>query len=351
MADEFSETIFRRLQRVGKATFAVSLPKRWVVERGLRPGDIVEVSEELDGSLNIRPLEARSRLFSCKINAELCRSQEQLARLITACYRAGYDSIEISFTKMVAPEILKSARETISEGLPGFEIVEETTSKLIIQNILDHSKYQLDELLRRIYLIASTIFSNLIDFVTTRRYELIPYIAELRKRALEILQLHSRLLISYLKRREAGRSLRPRSGAHIYSAILVAHILREVIDDLTSFTEDVSRMRKRIWAIPEIYRLLSQSLESASKLFDDAMASYFSIDFERAIYILSISENIFSEIIEDAMREKPVKDPALNRFLTRSATFLRDLIGKCHEVAQLILDMFVELEGPLLQRT
>jgi len=28
----------RRLQRVGKATYSISLPKEWVRRRGLRPG-------------------------------------------------------------------------------------------------------------------------------------------------------------------------------------------------------------------------------------------------------------------------------------------------------------------------
>ncbi|MDW8021450.1 MAG: hypothetical protein RMI78_02325 [Nitrososphaerota archaeon] len=351
MTGKPSEIIFRRLQRVGKATYAISLPKRWVVDRGLKPGDALEISEELDGSLCIKPLETRPRLFPCRINAELCRSSEQLARLITACYRAGYDSIEISFTGMATPEALKSVKKTVTEALPGFDIIEETGSKLIIQNILDHSKYQLDDLLRRIHLITSTIFSNLMDFVTTRRYELIPYIADLRKRALEILQLHSRLLISYFKRQETGRFLKPRSGAHIYSAILVAHIFRGVIDDLTLFAEEVSKMRKRIWANPEIYRVLSYSLESASKLFDDTLTAYFSINFERATHVLSVSEDVFSTVIEDAIHEKTIKDPALNRFLTRSVIFLRDLTRKCREIAQLTLDMFVELENPILQRT
>lgn len=351
MAEKSLEVTFRRLQRVGKATYAVSLPKRWVVERGLRPGIAVEISEELDGSLRIRSLETQSRPLPCRINAELCRSPEHLARLLVACYRAGYDSMQVSFTGRAPPEALRAVKEVMMGGLPGLEVAEETESKLLIQNILDYSRYQLDNLLSRVHLLASTIFSNLIDFVTTRRYELIPYIGELRRRASELLQLHSRLLILYFKRREIGRVLKPKGGAHLYSAILVAHILHEIIDELVSFTEDISKVRKRIWASPEIYRVLSQLLESASKLFDDAMTSYFSINFEHAIHILGISEDVFSRVVEDAVQEKPIKDLTLNRFLVRSAIFLRSLTSRCHEIAQLTLDMFVESENPLLQRT
>ncbi len=350
MAEESPETVFRRLQRVGKATYAISLPKRWVVRRGLRPGDTVEISEELDGSLRIKPLEIKSRALSCRINAELCRNPAQLAKLVTACYRVGYDSIEVSFAGGAALETLKTVREVIAKGLPGFELIEETGSKIFIQNVLDQSRYPLNDLLRRIQLVASAIFNNLIEFVTTRRYELIPYIKDLRGRASEILQLHNRLLILYLKKREIGRFLKPRSAAHIYSAIVVARILNEVINDLVSFAESISKIRKKIWARPEVHRILSQLLESASRLFDDSVASYFSIDFDRAIYVLSVSEDTFSTVIEETLREKIVKDLTLNRFLIQSAILLRNVTSRCHEIAQLTLDMFVESENPILQR-
>jgi len=350
MAEETQETVFRRLQKVGKATYSVSLPKRWVVKRGLRPGDTVEINEELDGSLRIKPLEIKSKPLSCKINAELCRTPAQLVKLVTACYRAGYDSIEISFAGGAALETLKAVKDVIAKGLPGFELVEETGSRLFIRNVLDHSRYPLDDLLRRIQLAASAIFSNLIEFITTRRYELIPYIKDLRARAAEILQLHTRLLILYLKKREIGGFLKPKSAAHIYSSIIVARILNETINDLVAFAESISKIRKRVWARPEVHRVLSQLLETASRLLGDSMDSYFSVDFERANYVLSISEDAFSTVIEEILREKLVRDIVLNRFLIQSAILLRNITARCHEIAQLTLDMFVESENPILQK-
>lgn len=351
MAHEASEIVIRRLQRVGRVTYAVSLPKSWVAEKGLRPGDSMEVSEEPDGSLKIKPLEIHPKPYSCTINAELCRSPSHLARILAACYRAGYDSIEVTSASKDFSGILKSIKENVTGIFPGLEIAEEGAGKIIIRSVIDHSRYQLDDLLKRVHLIASTIFNNLIDLMGTRRYELVPYIADLRERALEILQLHTRLSISYFKKHDVKRSLRPRGGAHIYSSIVAAELLHEVIDDLALFAEEISRMRKKIWEVSEVYRALSQLLELASKLFDDALTSYFSVNFDRALHILGMSEDSLSKMLEEVMHEKSIKDPMLNGFLAHSTIFFRNLMRKCSKIAQLTLDMFVELENPLLRRT
>ncbi|MEM0205160.1 MAG: AbrB/MazE/SpoVT family DNA-binding domain-containing protein, partial [Nitrososphaerota archaeon] len=43
----------RKLQKVGTATLTVSLPKKWVLKKGLKPGDRVTLIENEDGSLRL----------------------------------------------------------------------------------------------------------------------------------------------------------------------------------------------------------------------------------------------------------------------------------------------------------
>ena len=43
----------RKIQRVGRATLTVSLPRAWVKETGIKQGDLVFCAPQKDGSLNI----------------------------------------------------------------------------------------------------------------------------------------------------------------------------------------------------------------------------------------------------------------------------------------------------------
>ena len=76
------ERVFRRLQVVGRASFSISLPKSWVLRVGLKPGDVLEISEGVDGSLRLSPPEARLRRSFCRLNADLCRDPEQLGAFL-----------------------------------------------------------------------------------------------------------------------------------------------------------------------------------------------------------------------------------------------------------------------------
>ena len=344
MAEEVPAKVFRRLQRVGRATYSISLPKKWVISRGLRPGDLLELGEELDGSLRVAPIEIRPRLSSCTINAELCRDSRRLAGLILSSYRAGYDSIRITFSKRTALEILKDLEKLLHQ-LPGLEVTKETDSEIELQYILDYGRYPLDDLIRRSQMLLSAIFNNLIDFLETRRYELISYIRSLRNRLREIRQLFTRLIITYLKRREIGRFLRPRSATHIHSSIVLMHVIEYMAEDLITLGEMLPKLKKKIWANPRIYHGLRRLLEYSSQLFDETLNAYFSLDFDRASRVLEISEDELASALDEIVREKPSKDYEFNLFTAQASTFLRNFIRRCHEISQLILDIFIELEN------
>ena len=47
----------RKIQRVGRSTLTISLPKEWEKNNMLKKGDIVACLPERDGSLRLMPLE------------------------------------------------------------------------------------------------------------------------------------------------------------------------------------------------------------------------------------------------------------------------------------------------------
>src|SRR5271157_6523028 len=57
----------RKLQLAGGSTYLVSLPKRWVLNAGLKAGDTLFVDTETDGTVSVRPHAAEKTAARRKI--------------------------------------------------------------------------------------------------------------------------------------------------------------------------------------------------------------------------------------------------------------------------------------------
>src|SRR2546428_8676852 len=94
----------RKLQLTGGSTYVVSLPKRWVLDAGLKAGDTVFLETEGDGAVSVRPRPAakvpmRRRLFEEKGEER----PDHLLRKLTGAYNGGVSLIQIRFPPDMAP--------------------------------------------------------------------------------------------------------------------------------------------------------------------------------------------------------------------------------------------------------
>ena len=112
----------RKVQRVGKSSLAVSLPRDWVKQTGLKQGDLVTLAEDSDGALRLEPGYTERTTMKCNINADLCKENELLSRLITGSYVLGYDTIVVSSKIELSSEHLEEIRRVVKR-LRGLEIV------------------------------------------------------------------------------------------------------------------------------------------------------------------------------------------------------------------------------------
>lgn len=342
------EKVFRRLQVVGRASYSISLPKSWVLRRGLRPGDLVEISEGIDGSLRISPPEAELRRSLCRINADLCRDYDQLRMLILAGYRVGYDVISLSCSKVPIHELSRTLSDLI-HLLPGFELNQGGSSELILQNVLDHSRFQVDDLLKRSYILASDMLNNLSEFLETGRYDLISYIETLRRRVSELLMLHARLTMAYFRRRELGRFLKLRNPPHIYSSILLENLIDQLAEALLRLGELMSSLGKRIWSSSTIYNGLRRALDEISRLIDRAIKAYLSLDLEQALYILNLPREHLTEIMKESIGDSPIRDGQLIAFVSQAEIIFSIIQSIIQRIAELALDLFMGSENPICE--
>jgi len=164
----------RKVQQVGYSTLSVSLPRNWVKDIGLKPGDLVVLLQEKDGSLKLMPSALAERKEEVKeffINSDLCDEEGMLERLIVGNYILGRDIIRIISSKRIKSTHIEEVRD-ILRRLIGLGIVEETPSQIVLQCSIDPTKFQIDMLLRRLSVIASTMLTETTQALVERNSEL-----------------------------------------------------------------------------------------------------------------------------------------------------------------------------------
>ena len=122
----------RKVQKSGRATYAVNLPKSWIVRNSIGSGDEISIIEETDGNLTICPDAVRDPLrYAIKIDGQT--RIEDIILKFTSLYLKQYDLITIEpITKLSCTQYIDMRNEL--EKLMGFEIVEEDENIITADN-------------------------------------------------------------------------------------------------------------------------------------------------------------------------------------------------------------------------
>ena len=141
----------RRIQKTGGSTFIISLPKNWVVSRGLGAGDTLFFTPRADGSLTVfaesgEPPEAERRVVEVSTELEV----EHLFRRLIAEYIAGYPLLEIRTSGRMSARTREVIR-SFAQRMIGPEILEETAEAVILQDVVGQNPLPIPSVIRRMH--------------------------------------------------------------------------------------------------------------------------------------------------------------------------------------------------------
>jgi phosphate uptake regulator len=148
----------RKLQTTAGGTFVITIPKEWIEKLKLRKGD--HVSIELEGEdIIINATHSRMEVTPHSLQIDEFREQKLLELSITASYILGHDITEVLAKRTMSPEQKKWIKETI-EKLIGVEISEEFANQIVLQNLVDPAKFDLNKLLERFSATSTAILQD-----------------------------------------------------------------------------------------------------------------------------------------------------------------------------------------------
>jgi phosphate uptake regulator len=158
----------RKVQRTGKSTFIVSLPKSWATKNGIQAGSIVYITQSENGDLMLS-IDRSEREIKTKLDIG-DRAGEQLKRDVIGCYLGGYRSIEVSSKSMTGAQ--KRDLHQIVNKLIGPEILEETVNKVIIQDLLSSEELAAEKALRRIRTVVKSMIQDALSSMLSGNQDL-----------------------------------------------------------------------------------------------------------------------------------------------------------------------------------
>lgn len=339
---------YRKLQHAGKAAYSITLPKRWVAERGLKPGDILLITEEMDGSIRVQLPLATSPQIICTINAELCRAPGLLSRLLVGCYNQGYDTVRIVSESGLRAEQVREASHIV-DRLPGFEIVEQTRRRIIVQSFIDPSKFPLEGLLKRLQVMVATMLNNLIDFMGSEDWRLLNQVEEIEEKVDQLYFLTVRLILLYLKRRELGEPLGIESPAFAAGARVVIKTLEEIADNLLYISEELASMKSRRSRFrDEEAEKLRKLFETTYQVFGKTMKAFFSLDMKLANEVIEEVSRVFGVYRRGVKEVIELDDPKLIRPIRYILNSLGYIAKNCKVIAEVAFNRFVRMNTPIV---
>ena len=149
----------RKVQVTGGSTYTVSLPKDWATDNDVEAGSVVEFHSEED-LLLLSPRREEERTEGT-LDITGLEDKYELTRAVMTMYVSGFDVIRLE-----TPRITAAQRRVIREatqGLVGLEVIEETSERVVLRDLLDSSELSVHNAITRMRLVSLTMLEDAVE--------------------------------------------------------------------------------------------------------------------------------------------------------------------------------------------
>ena len=156
------EEVVRKIQFTGRSTYMLSLPKSWVHEIDLKPGDPVTIIRKSDQTLSIQPNIVESDMSSGNEVIALILQEENhnsLKRKVISMYLSGHNIIS-----------LRSKTKTINALQR--DAVRDASDTITIQVLLSMPELSINTAIQRMFLISTTMHNDAMISLNEENHDL-----------------------------------------------------------------------------------------------------------------------------------------------------------------------------------
>lgn len=333
----------RKIQFTVKSSYIVSLPKKWVEDIGLKPGDQVAVIRQGNSLLQIGP----SKKFSTKSTREATievEGGEDISlpiRKLIALYILGFNVINLRGKDgRLQTDQREAVKDVVRKMLMGTEITADSTDGMTIQVLINIVELSIDAAFKRMLLIAKSMLKDAILSLQESNNELAKEVIksddEVDRFSFYIIrQLNIAIQNEYLLS-DMGL-VKPRD---CLGYRLIVKSVERAADHAANIAADVLEMKEPVdkGVVGKITNMSNFALE----VLDDACLSLFKRDYEeaeRAIEKLKRIDELEKQVIRNSSNLSNVSELSRIKFITEN---LRRIAEYASDIAEIVLNMTVE---------
>ncbi len=146
----------RKIVSFGNSSYVITLPKAWVTKNGLRKGDTLAIEEKPYELVLSARGEGKKKKSETTINCE----GKTLRELKTELIAAYVNNSNIIILKGGNIKDLSASIKPIIYGLVGVEVLEETSSSIVVKDLLEISEVSIDDIVRRMDLLVKSMLDD-----------------------------------------------------------------------------------------------------------------------------------------------------------------------------------------------
>jgi phosphate uptake regulator len=171
----------RKMQLTGRSTYIVSLPKKWVKEMKLNPGDQLIIKRHSEASLLVSPKSKKTiseKDVSLKVSPK--DNPDAVARKIISLYLIGYNTIKLNAEDdRISSEQRKVIKEIVRRKLIGAEIITDSPSEMSLKILLSYPELSIETALTRMCSLARSMHKDALTALIELNYDLAKSVIDL----------------------------------------------------------------------------------------------------------------------------------------------------------------------------
>jgi len=317
----------RKIQRTPDGTYLISLPKGWAKKFSLKKSSPLYVKERVDGCLILDPQ------YAVETSPQVTlKSSERLEDNILSSYLLGYEVITIESSRMAQD------RDRIKHAinrLIGVEIIEENSQRVIIQCLLKPSAFSPDKILRREYVLSTSMYKDAFNSFLRRD---LPVARSMDERDEEVDRLYF-LLVRLLRSLIMNPRLSEKLNVSLIDCLdyrLIAILIENIADQAVEIANCAINLKGKKMA-GELAELLKRVGENIRLTYEEAVKAIFSRDDRIMVSALKKLDETEADI---GLLEK-----SLNRMRPQSSPTFYTLASILRRVLDSLTDM-IDLVTP-----
>ena len=268
----------RKVQVTGGSTYTVSLPKGWATTNDVSAGSVIEFHPE-DNELVLTPRREDERLKGSLDITDL--EGEELTQAVITMYVNGFDVITLETDRVDTAQ--RASIRNAAQGLVGLEVIEETSDRVVLQDLLDSSELSIHNAITRMRLVALTMLEDALDALVENDTELAMDVVERDQDVDRLWYMTSRVFRSVLRDPSAAVEIGlDRETCFDY------HMGARQLERIADHAAKIARLSLDLDDVPEEAAAALADLHAdASEIAERAMNALLHEDPERAMGLAS----------------------------------------------------------------